>query len=237
VTDPHIAESLVPLAVPVDSLVPYDRNPRRGDVDAIAESLTANGQYRPIVVRTGSNEVLAGNHLLLAAKRLGWPAVAATFVNVTDDEAARIVLVDNRAADRGTYDDRELLDLLRELEVSEAALVGTGYGTDDLDDLAALVSEAEQAAVAEKATEDGAKGNAWESTDLKEYADRYEEQGRRLVVLDYDRADYTRVTAALDLLRAELSVESNSEAVAVHLRQRFPDVTAEVDADLGAVGA
>jgi hypothetical protein len=230
----RIAESLAELAVPVDSLIPYERNPRRGDVAAIAESLETNGQYRPIVVRAGTNEVLAGNHLLIAARQLGWDAVAATFVTVTDDEAARIVLVDNRAADRGTYDDRELLALLRELEVSEAAFAGTGYAVDDVDDLAAAVSEAEQAALAvrEDSSEGGSKGNAWESTDLKEYAERYEEQGRRLVVLDYDRADYTRVTAALDVLRSELGVESNSEAVAAHLRQRYPDIVVEEhDAD------
>lgn len=60
----------------VAELSTFERNPRRGDVAAIAESLTRHGQYRPIVVNAGSltgrvNEVLAGNHTLLAAKHLG----------------------------------------------------------------------------------------------------------------------------------------------------------------------
>jgi hypothetical protein len=223
----RIPPGLSKFAVPVETLVPFERNPRRGDIEAIADSLKAHGQYRPIVVRAGTNEVLAGNHTLAAARSLGWTEVAATFIEVTDEQAKRIVLVDNRAADRATNDERELLALLRELEDSEATLSGTGFDLDDLDDLAARVIEVERAQLAvvpgAAADADSPDGNAWESTDLKEYAERYEEQGRRLVVLDYDRADYARVTAALDLLRSELGVDSNSKAIAVHLAGRYPD--------------
>lgn len=224
----RIPATLARLAVPTADLVPYERNPRRGSVATIAESLSAHGQYRPIVVRTGTNEVLAGNHTLAAARELGWPDIAATFVDVTDEQAARIVLVDNRAADLATNDDRELLALLRELEVAEEALLGTGYDLDDLDDIAATVSEVETAQLATVAGPTGAGvQNAWETTDLKEYAERYEEQGRRLVVLDYDRGEYARVTAALDLLRAELGSASNSHAVAVHLAERYPELAVD----------
>lgn len=228
-TTARIHETLDELAVPVEGLVPFDRNPRRGNVDLIAESLEANGQYRPIVVRKGSNEVLAGNHTLAAAQELGWDQIAVTYVDVSDEDAARIVLADNKAADAGTYDDRELLALLRELESSEAALSGTGYTDDDLDDLKALLSEAEDAEAAERSNEgggsgDGTDGNAWESTNLQEYAQRYEEQGRRLVVLDYDRAEYAIVTAALDKLRADRGVEANNKAVLLHLSELYPDV-------------
>lgn len=232
-TTARIHETLDELAVPVEGLVPFDRNPRRGNVDLIAESLEANGQYRPIVVRKGTNEVLAGNHTLAAAQHLGWDRIAVTYVDVSDDDAARIVLADNKAADAGTYDDRELLALLRELEVSEAALAGTGYTDDDLDDLAAILSEAEDALAVERSNDneegDETKGNAWESTDLKEYATRYEEQGRRLVVLDYDRTEYARITAALDKLRADRGVESNSQAILSHLIELYPDA-AEAEA-------
>src|SRR3954462_10905825 len=117
---PTIPTTLSQLAVPVDGLVPYGSNPRRGNVDVIVESLSRHGQYRPIVVRTKSFEVLAGNHTLAAAQELGWTEIAASFVEVSDDEAARIVLVDNRAADLGDYDNAALLDLLRELELAES---------------------------------------------------------------------------------------------------------------------
>jgi hypothetical protein len=130
----RIPETLTALKVPIAGLVPYGRNPRRGNVDLIVESLSRHGQYRPIVVRTNTFEVLAGNHTLAAAKQLGWEEIAATFVTVTDDEAARIVLVDNRAADLGTYDD----DLLAELLSDLSDLEGTGYDADDLATLTEL---------------------------------------------------------------------------------------------------
>jgi ParB-like chromosome segregation protein Spo0J len=129
-----IPETLSALKVPIDGLVPYGNNPRRGNVDVIVESLGIHGQYRPIVVRTKTFEVLAGNHTLAAARELGWTEIAATFVDVTDDEAARIVLVDNRAADLGAYDDQVLADLLGSLPDT----AGTGFSDDDLAVLLAL---------------------------------------------------------------------------------------------------
>jgi len=40
--------------IAVGELQTFVRNPRRGDVRAIVESLTRHGQYRPIVVNAGS---------------------------------------------------------------------------------------------------------------------------------------------------------------------------------------
>ena len=133
-----IPATLAELKVPVAQLKPYGANPRRGNLQVIVDSLERHGQYRPIVVRAGTWEVLAGNHTLAAAQELGWDEIAATFVEVSDDEAARIVLVDNRATDLGSYDHALLLDLLGELASSDAKLLGTGYTDDDLDALAHL---------------------------------------------------------------------------------------------------
>ena len=120
----------------VEDLRPFDGNPRIGDVTEIAKSLRKSGQYRPIVVRRDTMEILAGNHTWKAAKHLGWPTIAVTFVDGIDDEQAkRIVLADNRYADLGEYDEAALLDLLN----SMSDLTGTGY---DGDFLNALIEEA-----------------------------------------------------------------------------------------------
>jgi hypothetical protein len=126
-----IPETLEALKVPVDDLRPYGRNPRQGDVGAIVSSLERHGQYRPIVVNARTREVLAGNHTLRAARELGWTEIAATFVDVDEDTAARIVLIDNRSNDLAAYDDQALVDLLRSLP----DLDGTGYTGGDLDEL------------------------------------------------------------------------------------------------------
>ncbi|MEU9335115.1 ParB/RepB/Spo0J family partition protein [Streptomyces sp. NPDC048290] len=132
----RIPASLAELAVPVDELAPYHRNPRTGDLDSIAESLAVNGQYRPIVVNRGTltgrpNEILAGNHTFKAAKQLGWDTIAVTWLDVHDDAAAKIVIVDNRTSDLAGYDTVLLADILTELP----DLQGTGYDQEQLDQL------------------------------------------------------------------------------------------------------
>ncbi|NUK14031.1 ParB/RepB/Spo0J family partition protein [Streptomyces lunaelactis] len=90
----------------------------------------------PIVVNRGTltgrpNEILAGNHTYKVAKRLGWTDIAVTFLDVDDDAAAKIVIVDNRTSDLAGYDTALLADILTELP----DLDGTGYDQDQLDHL------------------------------------------------------------------------------------------------------
>lgn len=117
--------------VPIDSLAPYPRNARQGDIGAISESLRVLGQYRPIVANRRTNEVLVGNHTWQAARALGWAEIAVTWVDVDDEQAARIVAVDNRTSDLATYDDSILIETLTSL----ASIEGTGFSPMDVDDL------------------------------------------------------------------------------------------------------
>jgi len=127
-TNAGVAPPIADLVVPLAELRHFPRNPRRGDVEAIKRSLERNGQYRPIVVNRRSGEVLAGNHTMQAARALGWESIAATYVDVDDEQAARIALVDNRSADLAVYDDAELTALLQSLD----DLDGTGWRDDEL---------------------------------------------------------------------------------------------------------
>lgn len=110
-----IRPEIAHLAVPIDSVTPYPNNPRNGDTEAITASLRAHGQYRPVVVRRSTGEVLAGNHTYAAMMEMGATQIAATFVDVDDDQAARIVLADNRTSDLARYDLGVLDDLLASL--------------------------------------------------------------------------------------------------------------------------
>lgn len=121
--------------VPIDQLRPYPGNARRGDIDLIADSLRRLGQYRPIVANKGNaakglrDTILAGHHLVEAAKSLGWTEVDVHWVDVDPDTAHRIVLVDNRANDKAGYNLEALVDLVTELPDYDA----TGYTQDDVD--------------------------------------------------------------------------------------------------------
>jgi site-specific DNA-methyltransferase (adenine-specific) len=129
--------SLEDLQVPIADLEHFGGNPRRGNVAVIVESLRVNGQYRPVVVNRRTMEVLAGNHTLRAARELGWETIAATFVDVDDATAKRIVLIDNRANDVAGYDDEALLELLQSVD----GLAGTGFTDDDLAELLAACTK------------------------------------------------------------------------------------------------
>jgi len=111
-----------------ETLKEYPGNPRKGNIDSIAESLKANGQYKPIVVQESTNYVLVGNHTLKAIKKLGWDFVDAVILDVDDESAKRIVLADNRTSDSSSYD----YDLLAEMLKSMPTLEGTGYDAEAL---------------------------------------------------------------------------------------------------------
>jgi len=130
-------------------------------MNVIAESLIVNSQYKPVVVNRGTltgrpDEVLAGNHTLLAVRELAaatagdrrwkhipdtlilhppgdpvWQEILVHEIDVDDDQAARINAIDNRATDLGGYDDTMLSQVLSELP----DLTGTGYTGNDLDEL------------------------------------------------------------------------------------------------------
>jgi ParB-like chromosome segregation protein Spo0J len=121
--------------VKLSQLKPHPKNVRQGDIGAISESLQAHGQYRPIVVQKSTNHILAGNHTFKAAKALGWKELSVTYIDCDDDEATRILLVDNRANDIASYDDSALIETLKTLMDTELKLAGTGFDADDLDQL------------------------------------------------------------------------------------------------------
>lgn len=130
------APALEQLAVPVKDLIVLGGNPRRSNINAIAESLRDFGQYKPVVVNLPSGRVIAGRGVLAAAISLGWEKLAAVFIEVDDDTARRIELRDNRTSDLATYDDAELLALLQSLP----DLDGTGWLDAELAELAATLA-------------------------------------------------------------------------------------------------
>jgi ParB-like chromosome segregation protein Spo0J len=130
-----IRKELQHLAIDIDEVHTHPSNVRQGDVGAICESLKAHGQYRPIVYQQSTKRILAGNHTWKAAKALGWTQIAATPVVCDDQQALRILLADNKANDLATYDEPELIELLKQLADTDTGLLGTLFDEDELDSL------------------------------------------------------------------------------------------------------
>lgn len=120
--------------VAVADLKPHPQNPNEGDVGAVYQSIEANGFYGALIVQESTGHVLAGNHRLKAAKDAGLAKVPVIYVDVSDEQALRILLADNRTAALATQDEALLRDLLVSLHEA-GGLDGTGYDGDDLDAL------------------------------------------------------------------------------------------------------
>jgi ParB-like chromosome segregation protein Spo0J len=110
-----ISKDLLPLALPIEDLKPLQKNPRKGNVEAIMSSYKEFGQMKPIVVRPegdGTYVVIAGNHKLQAAKNLGWEKIAAVQMNVNEEKAVAFALADNRTMELGHTDNSMLNDMV-----------------------------------------------------------------------------------------------------------------------------
>jgi DNA modification methylase len=117
--------------VGVGDLRLYAGNPRRGRVDLIAEGLARYGQYRPIVARRADRTVVVGNHMLQAARQLGWRSVQVLYVDLSEEKSKQLLVWDNRSSDLAENDTEALVELLEGLD----GLEGTGYEQEDLDEL------------------------------------------------------------------------------------------------------
>jgi len=119
---------------------PYANNPRNGDTDEIVASILEVGCYRPVYAWTKTGEILAGNHTYAALMELEQERIPIAWVDApTMSEARKIVLGDNRIADKGRYDEAQLL---AELDALDGDLRGTGYYEEDVDNIRTLLDHA-----------------------------------------------------------------------------------------------
>jgi len=163
-----IVEGLKQLATSIELLELLPGNPRKGDVDAVAASLDRFGQRKPIVARRGDRTVIAGNHTLQAARRLGWSEIAVVWVDDDDAHAKAFALADNRTAELGGYDEDALLALIEEVHKADAELLEiTGWAEQDMHDLIEqlrpepVVSPEEADEVPENVVARTVKGDVW----------------------------------------------------------------------------
>lgn len=139
---------------PIDHLEHHPKNPRKGNIDKIMQSIEQNGFYSALVVQKSTGHVLVGNHRLKAARALGMTHVPVRIVDVNDHDALDIMLVDNKTSDDAEMDTAALEEILTAIAVrdGEEGLLGTGYGLDELADIVAE-NDAESPEMLEAAAE------------------------------------------------------------------------------------
>lgn len=111
---------------PVSKMQKHPKNPKKGNVGAIGDSIETNNFYGAAVVQKSTGRILAGNHRYEAAIAKGLTEIPVIILDVDDATAENILLGDNRIAELGGYDDRVLQALLED-RVKNGGLHGTGY--------------------------------------------------------------------------------------------------------------
>lgn len=217
----NILPDLVPLAVQLAELRPLEKNPRIGDVDAVARSYETFGQRKPIVARRladGSGEILAGNHQFAAAKQLGWDSIAVVWVEDDDTTASAYAVADNSVGLLGSWDIENLLDSLTSLD--DNLLAATGFDGEDVDDFFALLQEGEDVITASVETKEH-EGTAQVDADTsvkadmtyQEFLERYAQRATRGVILEFPAEEYGWVNDQFTAYRAKHGIDSNTNAV------------------------
>ncbi|QDH93338.1 ParB-like nuclease domain protein [Microbacterium phage Cressida] len=213
--------------LPLDDLHPDPRNPRKHDRGMIADSITRFGYIEPIIRDDRTGYIISGHGRALTLRKMreqsqmppdgvSIDATGQWLVPVTtgwaskdDAEAAGALVVLNRAVENGDWNVDALRGLLDEMRADGGDFTGIGY---DPDEVRALLGEA-------KAND--TKRNTTKTPSMTDYAETYEEEGGRLIVLDYTGTEYDDATAGLKTLRERHAAENASGALLAHLEETY----------------
>lgn len=119
--------------VPIDLVLPWPGNPRRGDVEVLRSMYREFGQRRPILVQRSSNRIIGGNHWWRAMKAELAETILVMYVDVDDTTAKRLGTADNQAHERGGYDPIDMDAWMRDLFENNAMDEALGFTRANLD--------------------------------------------------------------------------------------------------------
>lgn len=123
----------------IDSIKPYERNPRVNDqaVEAVARSITMFGFRQPIVVDEGGI-IIVGHVRWKAAKKLGLTKVPVHVAKgLTSAKVRAYRIADNQTATLAAWDYNVLTAQLQRLQMDEFDIDALGFGGAQLSELLA----------------------------------------------------------------------------------------------------
>lgn len=123
--------------VPVEDIIPYDKNPRRNDMAAekIVASLREYGYVKVSVVVDENMVMLTGHTTLKAIRMLGWKTVpvVSQITGLTEPQKKAYRIADNRLGELSTWDPEVLLDEIDTIIKEGGSAEMTGFSTDEVD--------------------------------------------------------------------------------------------------------
>ena len=119
---------------PIDSLIPYENNPRKNDkaVDAVAASIREFGWKVPLVIDK-DNVIVCGHTRLKAAEKLGLKEIPCVIADdLSEEQIKAFRLADNKVSEQAEWDWDKLNE---ELEGLTLDMEEFGFEFEDLSDI------------------------------------------------------------------------------------------------------
>lgn len=104
-------------SVKLSEIFPYYDNPRDNSnaVEPTKESIKRFGYVKPILVDK-AGVIIAGHTRYLAAFQLGMEFVPVVYSDMDDEKAKKYRILDNKLAEKSSFDEDQLLEELRSME-------------------------------------------------------------------------------------------------------------------------
>lgn len=104
----------------ISDIIPYWNNPRNNDaaVDAVVESIKEFGVCQPILV-DAHNVIIAGHSRYKAMQRLKVDEAPCIVLELSEQKAREYRIIDNKTAEKATWDQEKLISELRAFESVE----------------------------------------------------------------------------------------------------------------------
>jgi len=111
--------------VQLEDLTPWSGNPRENDhvVDRVVSSIKKFGFAAPIVANKDGT-IIAGHTRYKAAQHMKLEKVPVHFLDLSAEEAEKLALADNKLNELADWNDRELYEILKDIETEEAYDLG-----------------------------------------------------------------------------------------------------------------
>ena len=111
--------------VQLEDLTPWSGNPRQNDhvVDRVVSSIKKFGFAAPIVANKDGT-IIAGHTRYKAALHMKLEKVPVHFLDLSAEEAEKLALADNKLNELADWNDRELYEILKDIETEEAYDLG-----------------------------------------------------------------------------------------------------------------
>lgn len=124
--------------VPIDSLKPWDKNPRKNDgvpVQKVADSIRRFGFGAVIVARKADGEIIAGHTRWKAAKLIGMQRVPVRYLDIDAREAHLLALADNRLNEIAEWIPEMVADVVDEESFTPEEIDTAGWDGEAFTDL------------------------------------------------------------------------------------------------------